>query len=489
MLRGCFSDKDCIVRDMKSIKAVFAKKAHQTTEEKFHEMIERPIGPLITSLAIPSIFANLVTAIYNLVDMYFVGHISTAASGAIGISFVAMTAIQATGFYFGQGTGNAISRYLGAKQQEKANIMASTGIVCTLTVGLLIAILGNLFIEPLCILAGATPTILPYAKTFIGIILCGAPWMASSILLNMQLRFEGESLFSMLAITTGAILNALLTPLLIYGFHLGIAGSAISTIVCEFIGFVLLLIETQKIGLAPLSLTWVRPSKELFREINNGGTPSFVRQLMLGIATTLLNNAAAPFGDAAVAAMAIVQRITGFANYIQIGIGQGYQPVLGYNIGARHHERVLAGYSFALRASTIAVLAIGVFTCIFAPQLIWIFRQDPQVVAIGTLTLRLASFSAALTGVAMMTNFMLQTSGHVWSASILGACRLGLVLGPVIVVMAYFFGLLGVQLAQPVADLITFFVAIPFAKITLSQFNTTAKVEESIREIQAWIWE
>ena len=474
---------------MKSIKAVFAKKAHQTTEEKFHEMIERPIGPLITSLAIPSIFANLVTAIYNLVDMYFVGHISTAASGAIGISFVAMTAIQATGFYFGQGTGNAISRYLGAKQQEKANIMASTGIVCTLTVGLLIAILGNLFIEPLCILAGATPTILPYAKTFIGIILCGAPWMASSILLNMQLRFEGESLFSMLAITTGAILNALLTPLLIYGFHLGIAGSAISTIVCEFIGFVLLLIETQKIGLAPLSLTWVRPSKELLREINNGGTPSFVRQLMLGIATTLLNNAAAPFGDAAVAAMAIVQRITGFANYIQIGIGQGYQPVLGYNIGARHHERVLAGYSFALRASTIAVLAIGVFTCIFAPQLIWIFRQDPQVVAIGTLTLRLASFSAALTGVAMMTNFMLQTSGHVWSASILGACRLGLVLGPVIVVMAYFFGLLGVQLAQPVADLITFFVAIPFAKITLSQFNTTAKVEESIREIQAWIWE
>lgn len=474
---------------MKSIKAVFAKKAHQTTEEKFHEMIERPIGPLITSLAIPSIFANLVTAIYNLVDMYFVGHISTAASGAIGISFVAMTAIQATGFYFGQGTGNAISRYLGAKQQEKANIMASTGIVCTLTVGLLIAILGNLFIEPLCILAGATPTILPYAKTFIGIILCGAPWMASSILLNMQLRFEGESLFSMLAITTGAILNALLTPLLIYGFHLGIAGSAISTIVCEFIGFVLLLIETQKIGPAPLSLTWVRPSKELFREINNGGTPSFVRQLMLGIATTLLNNAAAPFGDAAVAAMAIVQRITGFANYIQIGIGQGYQPVLGYNIGARHHERVLAGYSFALRASTIAVLAIGVFTCIFAPQLIWIFRQDPQVVAIGTLTLRLASFSAALTGVAMMTNFMLQTSGHVWSASILGACRLGLVLGPVIVVMAYFFGLLGVQLAQPVADLITFFVAIPFAKITLSQFNTTAKVEESIREIQAWIWE
>ncbi|MDY2788512.1 MAG: MATE family efflux transporter [Atopobium sp.] len=474
---------------MSSLKAAFDKKAHQTTEEKFHEMIERPIAPLITSLAIPSIMANLVTALYNLVDMYFVGHISTAASGAIGISFVAMTAIQATGFYFGQGTGNAISRYLGAQQQEKANVMASTGLVCTLIFGLLIAVVGNLFIEPLCMVAGATPTILPYAKTFISIILCGAPWMASSILLNMQLRFEGESLFSMLAITTGAVLNALLTPVLIFGFHLGIAGSAISTIVCEFIGFILLLFEAQKIGLTPLSLSWVRPSKELFYEINNGGVPSFVRQVMLGIATTLLNNAAAPFGDAAVAAMAIVQRITGFANYIQIGIGQGYQPVLGYNIGARHHERVLAGYTFALRASTVLVLAIGVITCVFAPQLIWIFRQDPQVVTIGTLTLRVASFSAALTGVAMITNFMLQTSGHVWGASILGACRLGLVLGPTVLVLSHFFGLLGVQLAQPVADLITFFVAIPYARITLSQFTTTAQVEESIRAIQMWIWE
>ena len=474
---------------MSSLKAAFDKKAHQTTEEKFHEMFVRPIAPLITSLAIPSIMANLVTALYNLVDMYFVGHISTAASGAIGISFVAMTAIQATGFYFGQGTGNAISRYLGAQQQEKANVMASTGLVCTLIFGLLIAVVGNLFIEPLCMVAGATPTILPYAKTFISIILCGAPWMASSILLNMQLRFEGESLFSMLAITTGAVLNALLTPVLIFGFHLGIAGSAISTIVCEFIGFILLLFEAQKIGLTPLSLSWVRPSKELFYEINNGGVPSFVRQVMLGIATTLLNNAAAPFGDAAVAAMAIVQRITGFANYIQIGIGQGYQPVLGYNIGARHHERVLAGYTFALRASTVLVLAIGVITCVLAPQLIWIFRQDPQVVAIGTLTLRVASFSAALTGVAMITNFMLQTSGHVWGASILGACRLGLVLGPTVLVLSHFFGLLGVQLAQPVADLVTFFVAIPYARITLSQFTTTAQVEESIRAIQMWIWE
>lgn len=466
---------------MQSFKQMLATKAHQTAEDKFYEMTERPIGALICSLALPSIISNLVTALYNLVDMYFVGHISTSASGAIGISFVAMTAIQATGFYFGQGTGNAISRYLGAQDTRRANIMASTGLVCTLCIGVIIALVGNMFIEPLCLLAGSTPTILPHAKTFISIILCGAPWMASSILLNMQLRFEGESIFSMMAISTGAILNAVFTPLFIFVFGWGIAGSALSTILCEFISFVLLFLEMQHIGLTHLSRRWVRPSRALFAEINNGGVPSFVRQLMLAIATTLLNGAAAPFGDAAVAAMAIVQRICGFANYIQIGIGQGYQPVLGYNIGARRHDRVLSGYTFSIRAATTLVAAVGLVSFVFAPQLIVLFRHDSEVVAIGTLALRATSASAVLTGTAMITNFLLQTSGHMWKASILGACRLGLLLGPAVIVLSHMFGLLGVQIAQAVADVGTFFVAVPLARITLGEFKRLAGEERAVR--------
>lgn len=464
---------------MKSLKQVLAARAAMGAEERYREMTERPVGPLVLSMAWPSILSNLVTVVYNLADTYFVGRINTSASGAIGIAFVAMTAIQGVGFYFGQGTGNAISRDLGAHREEDACVMASTGIVCTFACGILIALLGNLFLEPLCLVAGATPTILPYAKSFIGIILLGAPWMCSSLMLNMQLRFEGESLFSMLAIMCGTVLNIFLSPLLIFGAGMGIAGSALANIICQFISFCLLVAEMQKIGTTPLSRKYVRFSKALFREINNGGVPSFVRQCMLGVATTLLNDAAAPFGDAAVAAMAVVQRITGVGNYVQIGIGQGYQPVLGYNIGAKRYDRVRKGYFFSLKAASISVLAIGIVTCIFAPNLIGFFRDDPEVVAVGTLTLRLASFSIALTGASMITNFMLQTSGHTWSATILGACRLGLVLGPVVTILSHTLGLFGLQIAQPVSDLITFAVTIPMARGCLKSFDEAEKAAEA----------
>ena len=439
-------------------------KTRQTPEEKFRQMTEEPVHKLILSLAAPSILSNLVTSIYNLTDTFFVSSLGTSASGAIGISFVAMTAIQAVGFYFGQGTGNAMSRYLGRQETDKACIMGTNGLAYTLLFGLAIAILGNVFIDPICRLAGSTETILPYARTFIGIILMAAPFMCSSLMLNMQLRFEGESLYAMFAIMSGAILNMALTPTLIYVFGMGIAGSAVSTFICEALSFCLLVVQMQRAGVTPISPRWLRrPSRVMAQEINNGGVPSFVRQVMLGVATTLLNDAARPFGDAAIAGLAIVQRICGFGNYVQIGIGQGYQPVIGYKYGAKKFDRIREGYFFSLRTALFAVAGLGVVTCFFAPELIAFFNPDPEVVAIGALTLRLESFSMVLTGMAMITNFLLQTTGRMWRATILGACRLGLVLAPVVVILSHTLGLLGVQLAQPVTDVVTGIVTIPMA--------------------------
>lgn len=433
-------------------------------EEKFRQMTEEPIRPLIVALAAPSILSNLVTSIYNLSDTFFVSALGTSASGAIGISFVAMTAIQAVGFFFGQGTGNAISRHLGAQERDQACILATNGLVFTLGCGLLIAVLGNVFIDQICLLAGATQTILPYARTFVGIILMGAPFMCSSITLNMQLRFEGEALYSMLAIMVGAFLNMGLTPLLIYVFDMGIAGSATSTVICEAISFCLLLRQVQRAGITPLSPEWLRrPTQVMAQEVAMGGVPSFVRQVMLGVATTLLNDAARPFGDAAIAGLAVVQRICGFGNYVQIGIGQGFQPLVGYNYGARRFGRIRDGYFFSVMAALASVFAIGLVTFALAPQLVGFFSDDPKVLGIATLTLRMESFTMALTGMAMITNFLLQTTGRMWRATILGACRLGLVLGPVVTVLPRFAGLLGVQVAQPVTDVITGIIALPMA--------------------------
>lgn len=458
----------------KLIRALRAR-TEVTPEQKFNEMVNRPVGPLIRSLSGPAILANLVSGIYNLADTFFVGMLGTSASGAIGIAFVAMTAIQAVGFCMGQGTGNAIARYLGAKNRHMACVMASTGLVISFVAGILIAVVGNAFLESLCLLAGATPTVLPYAKQFIGIVLVGAPWMASSLMLNMQLRCEGESLLSMVCIMTGAVLNIGLTPLFVFGVGLGIAGSALATVVSELAGFVLLLVLMQRVAITPLSARDVHLSGRLLHEIVNGGLPSFVRQIMLGVASTILNVAAASYGDAALAAMSIVQRVTSFGNYVQIGVGQGFQPLLGYNLGAHRYERVRQGYFYSIKVAFVAVFALGVVTCALAPQLIWAFRNDPEVVAIGVLPLRLTGFSMALAGSAMITNFMLQGSGHMWGATILGACRLGLVLGPVVIVLSAHLGLLGVQIAQPVTDVITALIAVPMARSCLADFDRDAR--------------
>lgn len=461
---------------MKPLTSLIVPK-EQTPEEKRREMLERPVQPLILSLAAPSIFANIVTTLYNLADTFFVGQMGiTSASAAVGVAFVTSTVIQSVAFYFAQGTGIHMSRCLGAGKTEEAAVYVNTGIAATVTIGTLIAIVGHLFLDQLCYVGGATPTILPYARTYISIILFGAPFIASGFLMNMQLRFQGESFYSMLCMVAGAVLNTILTPLFIFPLGLGIAGSALATVVSEAVSFVLLLIEMSRAGITPLGLRYVRiPNATMIKTINNGGVPSFARQVMLGVATSLLNNAAAPFGDAAIAGIAVVQRITSVGNFFQIGIGQGFQPITGYNLGAKRYDRIREAYFTAVRLAFVSVAAIGVITFIWAPQLISIFRDDPEVVAFGVVTLRLQSITMPFTGVAMVTNFLLQTSGKMWRATFLGACRLGLVLGPVVLVLPPLLGQLGVQIAQPTTDIITTLIAWPMAFFMLREMRAAER--------------
>lgn len=456
-----------------SIRIPFITPPQQTPEEKRREMLERPVGPLILTLAAPSIFANIVSTVYNLADTYFVGQMgSTSASAAVGVAFVTSTIIQAMAFYLAQGTGIHMSRCLGAGDTERANVFVNTGIAGTLLLGTVIAVVGNLFLDQLCYLGGATPTILPYARTYVSILLIGAPFIGTGFLMNMQLRFQGESFYSMLCMVAGAVLNTILTPIFIFPLGLGIAGSALATVVSEAVSFALLVVEMKRAGITKLGLRYVRiPDRQMMREINNGGVPSFTRQVMLGVATSLLNNAAAPYGDAAIAGIAVVQRITSVANFFQIGIGQGFQPIVGYNLGARRYDRIRKAYKTAVMASFVSVAAIGVITFIFAPQLIALFRDDPDVVAFGVVTLRLQSVTMPFTGIAMATNFLLQTGGKMWRATFLGSCRLGLVLGPVVLILPRFLGMLGVQIAQPVTDIITTLIALPLARGVLRELD------------------
>ena len=192
-------------------------------EEKYIKMTTPPVEKLICRLAVPCIVSMLVTAFYNMADTYFVGMLkSNAATGAVGVVFSVMAVIQAVGFFFGQGSGNFISRELGKKHYTEASQMAATGFFSALATGLVICILGQLFLEPLALFLGSTQTILPYTQAYLRVILLGAPWMCASFVLNNQLRFQGSASYGMVGIVTGALVNIILDPILIFGLKLGV---------------------------------------------------------------------------------------------------------------------------------------------------------------------------------------------------------------------------------------------------------------------------
>ena len=243
-------------------------------QDKFTYMTTAPVPKLVTSLAVPTIISMLITAFYNIADTYFVGKINTQATAAVGIAFSVMAIIQALGFFFGHGSGNYISRKLGAQDTRSAEKMASTGFFCALIVGVFISFLGLLFITPLSKILGSTSTILPYTEKYLGIVLLGAPFMAASLVLNNQMRFQGNAVYAMIGITVGAVINIGLDPLLMFTFGLGISGAAIATVTSQVCSFLLLLMMEHKGNNIRIRWENFTPTPDMLKEIVQGGTPS-----------------------------------------------------------------------------------------------------------------------------------------------------------------------------------------------------------------------
>ena len=434
--------------------------AKQTAQEKYHEMTTAPVERLIAKLAVPTIISMLITTIYNMADTFFIGMISTAASGAVGVSFSVMAIIQALGFFFGQGSGAGISQALGSQDTERADQLASTGFFSALFCGAAVGVLGLLFMEPLVYFLGATETIYPYCVDYLRLILIGAPWMCASFVLNNLLRFEGSAFRAMVGLTTGGILNMLLDPLFIFTFDMGIAGAAAATIVSQAISFGILYFQIRKHSAISLRLKHIRLSIPMYSAITRNGLPSLLRQSIASLGTICVNTAAKPFGDAAIAAMGIISRISMFSNSAMLGFGQGFQPVCGFNYGAKLYDRVRKGYFFLIKASVVGLLSVAAVEYIFAEEFVGIFRDDPAVIAIGAKALRLLCFTLPLNSFIISSNMLLQTTGQVVPASILGVAR-QVFLIPCLWIFTGLFDLLGLQMAQPVADCVTFVIAIP----------------------------
>ena len=433
-------------------------------DAQYKKMTEQPVSRLILSLAVPTIISMMVTAVYNTADTYFVSQLGTSASGAVGIVMSLMGIIQSSGFLIGMGAGSWMSRLLGEKKEGFASEVAASAFYFALAIGVLIAACGLLFLDPLITLLGATETIRPYAVEYAQYILYAAPFLITSLTLNKMLCAEGKARFAMVGIAFGGVLNIFLDPLFIFVFHMGIAGAAIATALSQVVSFCILLYmfasgrTIAKLNLRGAARTWRR-----YGQIAAYGMPSFFRQGLASVAMIALNKQAAVYGDSAVSAMAIVSKVFMLVFSVVIGFGQGYQPVAGYNYGAKKYDRVKKAFLFMTRTATFFMVIFGVIGFAAAPQVLRMFiDSDPAVVRTGTQAMRLQCLAMPFLPLATCCNMTFQTIGKSKTATLLASARQGYVFLPLVLILPQFFGMGGVEMAQPLADAISFFICIPF---------------------------
>lgn len=434
--------------------------------DNYEFLTQAPVSRVILTMAVPTIVSMLVTCFYVIVDTYFVGQLNTQSTAAVGIVFPLMSLIQAIGSFFGHGSGVYMSRELGARRTDNASSMATTGLVYALLTGIFIAVVALLFLRPLSLVLGSTATSLPFTEQYMAIILLGAPFQIASFTLNSQLRMQGNARYAMWGIISGALLNVILDPILIFACGLQLRGAALATVIGQIVSVAVLLAmchfrATTGVRLRPrfFSLHW-----HYVREIVYGGSPSLSRQGLASISVVLLNVAAAGYGDAAVAAMSIVSRVTMFVMAVIVGLGQGFQPFCGYCYGAALYNRLRHGFWFTVRVGFVFLLCFSAFFFCFAEQTIAVFRDDAIVIAVGSTALRWHLAVYPLNAYIMAGNMMLQTTRRPLRANVLSSARKGLVFIPFILILPHLFGLMGIAMCQAVCDVVTFIIAIPIVR-------------------------
>lgn len=450
---------------------------------EFQKMTETPIPRLIITLGIPTTISMLIANVYNMADSYFVSQVSLSAGGATSIVFGIMSILQAFGFMFGHGAGSYVSRLLGKRENERASEYSSFGFFASLASGFIIMILGFLFLKPLMRLLGSTETILPYAMDYGKYIFLAAPAMTASCVLNNILRYEGKAALAMIGLTSGGLLNIALDPLFIFGFDMGIAGAGLATAISQYVSFSILgsIFVLGKTN-SKISLKYLSADLRILRDIIITGLPSLARQGLNSVSTMVLNTAAKPFGDAAIAAMGYVGRTSSLIFCVGLGIGQGFQPVAAFNYGAKRYARVKKGSTFTLLFGTVFIGLIAAACFVFAPEIISIFRKEAEVVKIGAEALRIQCAALLFFPISVVATMLFQSIGKSAPALILSCLQSGLIFIPLCITLPYFIGVRGIEISQPIAYVLSACVSLPMLLLFLKKLD---KKEAEGREASA----
>lgn len=457
-------------------------------EQRAKIMGEGNIPEVLLKLALPAIVGMLINAIYNVVDTMFVGMLgNTSAIGAVSVAFPLFILIAAFGQMFGVGAASYISRLLGEKNKELADKTTSTTFFTSMFFGVSFTIFGTVFLEPLLKLFGATDTIMPFAKDYSRILIYGAVFIILNMTLNNMIRAEGNAKYSMFAITLGAGLNIILDPIFMFVFNMGIKGAAFATVLAQIISFIFLIsyFLTGK-SYIKISMKCFVFSRKIYAEIMKIGIATFARQAFSSLSLGLINIAAKPYGDAAVASMGVSLRVLAIGIFVVFGFNQGFQPVAGYNYGAKQYKRLNDAIKVSLKWTTIFTTIITIVFMIFAETIMTAFSKDPEVIDIGAKTLRTTLLLFPLFGFQQVYASLFQAMGRGTEALILSLSRQGIFLIPSVLILPKFFELNGVIFSQTVADFFTIIVTMLLAIIIskrLKEEENCYNVKDGIEDL------
>lgn len=453
-----------------------------TVDLHYKKMTETPVSRLIIMLGIPTTISMLVTSIYNLADTYFVGRLGASAQGAISILFTLQCIIQAVAFMFGHGAGVFVAKHLASKDVKGATKYVSSAFYVSVSLGIIFAVVGLIAIKPFMLLLGSTETILPYAIEYGVCVLASTPFIMGSFVLNNCLRYEGKAFYAMIGLVSGGLLNILGDFLLVYVFEMGVLGAGIATAISQLISFCILVVLYFKFAQSKVSIKAVSKKFNDYFQIMKIGFPSFIRQGLTSISGGILNNLSKPYGDATIAAMGVVNKYVSVIAFVGLGIGQGFQPVASFNYQAKRFDRVKKATLFTVLFGTLLVSVLSIPGIVVPAFIISLFQKNTAVIEVGTLALRVASFGIMVMPVSIVTNMLFQSTFQSGKASFLSMLRSGLAFIPTLILFESLFGIVGIQISQPVADLISSLISLPFLIyfLTVTLRRENAKVNSSI---------
>ena len=431
-------------------------------EKHYKKMTETPVARLIVQLGVPTTISMLITSIYNMADTYFVGSLGESAQAATGVLFTLQAIIQGISFMLGHGCGSFISKSLANRDEKTASMYISSAFFTGGIIGILISCVGLLILEPMVIFLGSTQTILPHAMDYGFWVLIACPFMICSMILNNALRYEGKAFYAMFGLTTGGILNIFGDYFLVVKMNLGVYGAGMATAFSQMVSFSILLYMFRKMAQSSIRPTSISKDWRVYLSICRVGFPSLIRQGLSSVTSGVLNNVTKPFGDAAIAAMSVVNRYSMFLMCVGLGMGQGFQPVAAFNYQAKKYDRVKKGLVFTMCFALVFIGGLSVVSMFAAEPIISIFQKSQDVIAIGATALRLASFGMVFMSFSVPVNMLYQSIQKPTISSILSLIRSGAITIPMLLIFVPLLGITGVQVAQPTADVIAGVLSIPF---------------------------